>query len=295
MPVLTLDRRHGDETFTLRAVADDVDQDDRADQDDQDDQDDLAQPTVLLLHGFPQNASLWDAALPSLRDADLRCVTVDQRGYSPLPQPTAVEAYRIDQLVGDALVVLDAVTDGEPALVVGHDWGAAVGWALAAYHPERVRGLVAASVPHPGAFGAALRNDAEQQERSQYMRLLRDVERAERVLLDDGGRRLREFFKGSTLSPQEVDRYVGPMLDPQRLRGALAWYAAMDEQFAAVPPVRVPTVYLSAAHDLAVGRRAVEQCAQWVEAPYEHIALPGSHWIPDERPDAVVDAVRSLL
>ncbi|MGN6300700.1 MAG: alpha/beta fold hydrolase [Angustibacter sp.] len=280
MPVLTFDRHHGGGDFTLRAVADEPPD---------------GRPTALLLHGFPQNASLWDAVLPSLRDAGLRCVTVDQRGYSPLPQPTDVAAYRLDQLVGDALAVLDAVTPDEPALVVGHDWGAAVAWALAAYHPQRVRGLVAASVPHPGAFGAALRSDPEQKERSTYMRLLADVDRAERVLLDDDGRRLREFFAGSTLSPQDVDRYVAPMLDPQRLRGALSWYAAMDEQFAAVPPVHVPTVYLSAAHDLAVGRRAVEECAQWVQAPYEHVALPGSHWIPDEQPAAVVDAVRLLL
>ncbi len=60
----------------------------------------------------------------------------------------------------------------------------------------------------------------------------------------------------------------------------------MDDQFAAVPTVRVPTVYLSADHDLAVGRRAVELCADWVDAPYEHVALPGSHWIPDEQPAA---------
>lgn len=280
VPVLTLDRRHGDEDFTLRAVADEPQ---------------AGRPTVLLLHGFPQNASLWDPVIPGLRETGLRCATLDQRGYSPLPQPTAVEAYRLDQLVGDALAVLDAVTPDEPAVVVGHDWGAAVAWALAAYHPQRVRGLVAASVPHPGAFGSALRSDPEQKERSAYMRLLADVDRAERVLLDDDGRRLREFFAGSTLSPQDVERYVAPMHDPQRLRGALSWYAAMDAQFAAVPPVRVPSVYLSADHDLAVGRRAVELCADWVEAPYEHVALPGSHWIPDERPDAVVAAVRFLL
>lgn len=281
MPVLTIDRRHGDHELGLRVAVDD-------------DPPTPDAPTALLLHGFPQNASQWDAVRPGLRAAGLRCVTVDQRGYSPPPQPTSVDGYRLDQLVGDALAVLDAVTDGEPVLVVGHDWGAAVAWALAAYHPERVRGLVAASVPHPGAFGAALRNDPEQQERSAYMRLLRDVDRAERILLDDDARRLRAFFAGSTLTPQDVDRYVAPLLAPGRLRGPLSWYAAMDDQFAAVPPVRVPTVYLSADHDLAVGRRAVEDCAQWVDAPYEHVSLTGSHWIPDERPDAVVDAVRLL-
>ena len=280
MRPISVERRYGDQSFTLRAFVDGAD--------------DAAAPAVLLLHGFPQSAGLWDAVVPALRSTGLTTVTVDQRGYAPPPQPTDVAAYRLDELVGDAVAVLDAVTDA-PALVVGHDWGAAVAWALAAYHPHRVRGLVTASVPHPGAFGAALRTDAEQQERSSYMRLLRDLDRAEPLLLQDDGRRLREFFAGSALSPQDVDRYVAPLLEPHRLRGPLSWYAAMDEQFAAVPPVRVPTVYLSAAHDLAVGARAVEQCAQWVDAPYEHVALAGSHWIPDEHPEAVVAAVRSLL
>ncbi len=253
-------------------------------------------PIALLLHGFPQRASLWDECLADLHDAGLRTVTVDQRGYGPLPQPTDVSAYRLDALVADALAVLDEVApDAGPAVLVGHDWGAVVAWALAATHPDRVRGLVAASVPHPRAFAEALRDDPEQQRRSSYMTLLRDVDHAEQVLLAGGARRLRGFFQGSGLDATTVDGYVTPLLEPGRLRGPLSWYAAMDdEQLAAVPPVRVPTVYLSAEQDLAVAPRAVAHCAQYVEGPYRHVALPGTHWIPDERPDVVVEAVRAL-
>lgn len=53
------------------------------------------------------------------------------------------------ECVADAVAVLDAL-EVRSAHVVGHDWGAAVAWQLAARHPERVRTLTAVSVPHPG-------------------------------------------------------------------------------------------------------------------------------------------------
>ncbi len=257
---------------------------------------DLDAPVVLLLHGFPQHGGLWDGCLPGLQGLGLRTLAPDQRGYSPLPQPMDVAAYTLPALVDDALAVLDAA-GAERAVVVGHDWGAAVGWAVAAASPERVRGLVALSVPHPRAFGDALAHDAEQQERSAYFRLLRQTDVAERVLLDDGARRLREFFRGSSLSASDVDSYVEPLSDAARLAGALAWYRAMTgPEFAAVQRVRVPTVYVSAGHDLGVGRAAARGCADWVDGPYRWVDLAdATHWLVDEHPDVVVDAVRSLL
>ncbi|GAB3593205.1 alpha/beta hydrolase [Angustibacter peucedani] len=253
-------------------------------------------PIAVLLHGFPQHHGIFDGVLPALHDLGLRTLAVDQRGYSATPQPDDVAAYVLPELVADAVAVLDDV--GAPgAVVVGHDWGAAVAWALAAAHPGRVHGLAALSVPHPRAYGHALKHDAQQAELSRYLRLLREEDTAERVLLDDDARRLRGFFRGSALADDEVERYVAPLRDVERLRGALAWYRAMTgPEFAAVGPVDVPTVYVSAEHDLGVGRAAAAGCADWCRGLYRHVDLAGAtHWIVDEHPDVVVDAVRSLL
>jgi pimeloyl-ACP methyl ester carboxylesterase len=280
MAARQLVRRSGDEDFAL-----DVHDDGPPDG-----------PIALLLHGFPQHHGMWDGCLARLHALGLRTLAVDQRGYSASPQPREVTAYRLGDLVDDALAVLDDAGARE-AVVVGHDWGAAVAWGLASAHPDRVRALVALSVPHPRAYGHALQHDPQQQELSRYLRLLREVGTAERVLLDDDGRRLRAFFRDSSLGDDEVDRYVGPLLDVERLRGALAWYRAMTgPELAAVGTVRVPTVYVSAEHDLGVGRAAAEGCSDWCEGPYRHVALDGAtHWIVDEHPDVVLEAVRSLL
>src|SRR4051812_41503534 len=180
---------------------------------------------ALLLHGFPQHSGMWTSVLPRLHELGLRTLTVDQRGYAPLPQPVDDEAYRVDDLVADAVAVLDDA-GADDALVIGHDWGALVGWALAGHHPDRVRGLVALSVPHPRAFGWAIRHDARQQELSRYFGLLRS-EGAEQVLLDHDAAVLRRFFQGGSLSRAAIDGYLEPLRDAERLRGALGWYRAM--------------------------------------------------------------------
>ena len=115
---------------------------------------------VLLLHGFPETSASWAAVTPRLTEAGLRTYAVDQLGYSPGARPAEVEAYALTNL---AQVTADLMTamDVPVADVVGHDWGANVAWALAAWHPDRVRSLTAVSVPHPTAFTAAWRSDPE--------------------------------------------------------------------------------------------------------------------------------------
>lgn len=257
-------------------------------------------PVALLLHGFPQGAACWHAVAPRLAEAGLRVVVPDQRGYSPGARPDDAAGYALPAVVVDAVAVLDDVAGpgaGERALVVGHDWGAIAAWGLAGHHPDRVRALVAVSLPHPRAYGAALRADPDQQARSAYMRLFREVGHAEDVLLADDAARLRAMYDGSGLPADQVDAYVEPFTDRALLTGALGWYRAMTgPEFAAVPDVEVPTTFLWGEQDLAVSRRAAELCGDFVTGPYRFEPLAGaSHWLPDTHADAVVAAALALM
>ena len=249
-------------------------------------------PPVLLLHGFPEGRGCWSRLAPRLADAGLRVVAPDQRGYSPGARPPDVAAYALDRLVADAAEVLDRLgwTD---AHVVGHDWGAAVGWALAATRPERVRTLTAVSVPHPAAFAAALRSRPDQMARSAYVGLFRMEGRAERVLLADDGRRLRAMVAGPWLDDAGVDALVAPLLEPGALTAALAWYRATGTaDLAAVPPVEVPTTYLWGPQDVAVSRAAAVGAASFARGEYRFVELPGvGHWVPEQAPDRLAAEV----
>jgi pimeloyl-ACP methyl ester carboxylesterase len=108
---------------------------------------DRGAPTVILLHGFPESAYSWRHQIPALADAGWRVIAPDQRGYAHSAQPEGVSAYRADHLCDDVIALLDH--DGaDQAVVIGHDWGAIVTWHIAQRHPDRCRGIIAASVPY---------------------------------------------------------------------------------------------------------------------------------------------------
>jgi pimeloyl-ACP methyl ester carboxylesterase len=247
---------------------------------------------VLLLHGFPQHSGEWDEVVPALRSAGLRTYALDQRGYSPGARPAAVEDYRMAECVADAVAVLDAL-DLDGAHVVGHDWGALVAWNLAARHPERVRTLTAVSVPHPVAMAHAMSTDPEQKMRSSYIELFRQDGKAERVLLADDAAALRRMFAG--MGEDRVEAYVRPMLEPGALTAALNWYRAMSRADLA-GPVAVPTTFVWSDGDVAVGETAARACGAQVTGDFRFVALPGvTHWIPDEAPAALAEAVLSRI
>jgi pimeloyl-ACP methyl ester carboxylesterase len=250
-------------------------------------------PRVLLLHGYPEGAHCWDRVAALLAEAGLRCVAPNQRGYSVGARPLAVEAYALGELVADVVGMLDAL--GWPHVhLVGHDWGAAVAWVVAARYPSRVRSLTAVSVPHPAAFGAALRTNADQQQRSAYLRLFREpAPRPEDVLLASDAARLRGMFEGSAMEPAEVDSFVRPLLEPGALTAALNWYRAMDRAaFGDVPAVSVPTTYVWGDRDVAVSRAAAVGAASQVTGDYRFAELPEiSHWVPEQVPDLLATLI----
>jgi pimeloyl-ACP methyl ester carboxylesterase len=246
---------------------------------------------VVLLHGFPQDATAFAAVADQLHPAGLRTLAPDQRGYSPGARPSGRAAYRLRDLTADVLALLDAAGLGS-AHVVGHDWGGVVAWALAAWHPERVRTLSALSVPHPAAMTRAFVT-SDQALRSWYMGLFQLPVLPERLLLAGDGAGLRRMLQAGGVPPELSAHYVRRMQEPGALTAALAWYRALP--FDAGDPVgtvRVPTLHLWSTRDVALGRAATEQTRRFVDAPYRLEVLEGvPHFIPELAPGRVAELV----
>jgi pimeloyl-ACP methyl ester carboxylesterase len=248
---------------------------------------------VLLLHGFPQHAGIWDGVIPFLHAAGLRTLAPDLRGYSPDARPAESAEYGMSHLVGDVTGLLDALGISTVDLV-GHDWGAVVGWQVAARHPERIRSYTAVSIAHPVAYMHALKTSLDQQKRSAYLLLFRLDGKPERVLLGAQAKRLRAVFEGSGLDAGGVARYVDPLVaEPDRLTAALHWYRAMGRRDQdGLPQVTVPVTFVWGDEDVAQGRKGAEDTGNHVTGPYRFVPLEGrSHWLPDEAPKEVADAV----
>ena len=247
---------------------------------------------VLLLHGFPQDHREFELIEPRLHAAGLRTYALDQRGYSPGARPAAVAEYRLSEPTEDAVAVLDAL-ELDTAHVIGHDWGAVVGWMLAARHPERVSTLTAVSVPHPRALRLALRVRPTQRARFAYMALFRSPP-AERLLLAGNGAMLRSMMRPIG---ERARLYADAMREPGRLTGGLNWYRAMSgADRAGTGIVTVPTTYVWSDNDPVVGLTAALRTADWVNADYQLVALKGvGHWVPEEAPGALADAALARI
>ncbi|MQA10705.1 MAG: SDR family oxidoreductase [Pseudonocardiaceae bacterium] len=88
---------------------------------------DPAAPTVVCVHGYPDNASVWDNVVPLLAKR-YHVVTYDVRGAGESDRPRDRAAYRLDVLVEDLNAVLDAVSPDRPVHLLGHDWGSIQCW-----------------------------------------------------------------------------------------------------------------------------------------------------------------------
>jgi pimeloyl-ACP methyl ester carboxylesterase len=249
---------------------------------------------VLLLHGFPQTRHTWRHQVPALAAAGYRAIAPDQRGYSPgaRPDPAGLEAYRIEQLVGDVLALAEAAgcPPGRGFHLVGHDWGGAVAWMTAAQHPDRLLSLTVISRPHPRAFRRAFRADADgQQHRSRHHKGFLEPTTGPKLLEDDA-RRLRRNLVESGVPPAHVEEYLSVLGQPEALESALAWYRAATGDLAAMDagPVTVPTLYVWGDDDASVGGDAARGTAEFVLAPYRFEILSGvGHFATDQEPERV--------
>jgi pimeloyl-ACP methyl ester carboxylesterase len=220
----------------------------------------------------------------------LRTITVDQRGYGSSGRPSGVAPYRIEELGADVLAVADAAGIAKIHLV-GHDWGGAVAWHVAAHHPDRVRTVTVLSTPHPAAYAWSLTRSA-QPLLSWYIAAFQVPLLPEVVLAPA----LEPVLRASGLPADVARRYATRLPGPADLGPPLAWYRAAARRLpwsglGSTPPVLVPTTYVWGSHDPSLGRTAAERTRYHVRGPYRFIEVDEGHWLPELRPAVVADAV----
>ena len=258
---------------------------------------------VMLLHGWPQDGSMWERAAPTLVEAGYRVVAPDLKGFGRSDAPT--EGYDPETL-GDEISQLIRNLHARKAVVVGHDWGGAVALATAFRHPGMVRAVVVASSPFRQldlrrSWHIPLMN----------LPLLPQVafRRAARPLVK-GALRYASAVDGA-FSPDAVDRYAAAVrarpeawLEYYRTlsRRALVDWALRQarKRVAALGspsrpnPLRVPALVVWGSDDRATPAHLAPRVAHDLGA--ELVVIPGAgHFVPDEAPAAFVEAVLAFL
>jgi pimeloyl-ACP methyl ester carboxylesterase len=246
---------------------------------------------VILLHGFPDSGRLWRHQVPALATAGFQVIVPDLRGYGQSGKPEAVEAYSIPLLAGDVLAVL-ADLNLTRAHVVGHDWGAALAWGLAALAPGNVDHLVALSVGHPATF----RRTPRQREKSWYMLLFQFPGIAERWLADNDWANFRDWA-----GHPDTDNVIAELEANGSLTPALNYYRAnlppqswIDPPLQ-LPPVQAPVMGVWSTADGALTETQMTDSAQNVAGPWRYERLNGGHWLQLDAPQQLNSLLLDFL
>jgi len=241
-------------------------------------------PALLLLHGYPQTNVMWHRVAPALA-RHFSLIMPDLPGYGwsgPAPHKWAKE-----DVASDLLALLDAL-GLDRVLLVGHDWGAFVGYRMVLRAPERFDGFLAMNMAHPWIT-----------RRSVLPRLWRFGYQIPVATFGVWVHQRTKFVEkvifgiGSKLDPETVRVFADRFRDPVCARTARDTYRTFVTreipQSAKNPETRRATVPIRALFGL--GDAAVHP--SWV-APetanaddYTLETVDASHFVIDERPDLV--------
>jgi pimeloyl-ACP methyl ester carboxylesterase len=246
---------------------------------------------VLLLHGWPDSADLWRHQIPALTDAGFRAIAPDLRGFGRSDKPEGVDAYAFPVVLNDVLGILDQLGI-DRAHIVGHDFGAALGWAMAMRAPERVDRLVVISVGHPAGPRSV---EARSKAWYQLFNMFEGI--AEQWWQYDDWALFREVFA----SHPEAERAIADLSRPGALTASLNWYRANLAPRPPGPPpempkVAAPTLGIWSTGDAFLNEDRMIASERFVDAEWRYERLDGvSHWIPLDVPDRLNELLLEWL
>lgn len=286
-------------------------------------------PAVLFCHGFPAIWSSWRSQMAAVAAAGFRAIALDMRGYGESDAPSEAQAYMPFHTVGDLIGVLDQLQIAT-AVIVGHDFGANVGWSAAMMRPDRFTAVFGISVPFMPLGGPSFLDQFRAKGVNDFymfsqMRPEADAQWA------DAGTTIPQVYYWTSGQPPAAQRWnpfdpargsLRPTPEPLRVidkayldeaiasfsrtgfHGGLNYYRAMDPYFVlasrpyAGALVRQPSFFLTGASD------GLNQLREPTEGGLRAV-LPGlrgfasldgvGHWPQLESPDSVNEALVSFL
>ena len=246
---------------------------------------------IIFLHGFPEFLFAWRNQIDHFVSYGYRVIIPDQRGYNLSGKPAGIANYSIDLLARDVVGVLDNVA-GSKAFVVGHDWGAAVSWYLAARYSDRIHRTAMLSVPHPRVFIKNLIMNPAQLRKSWYMFLFQlpwlpefIVSRRDWALLV---RALQDTSTPGLFSDSDLEQYKESWARKGALTAMLNSYRAallrpsklvLDREGSRV---KVPALLIWGKNDQFAVEAMARESLQYCDNGHLEFFETATHWVQHE-------------
>jgi NAD(P)-dependent dehydrogenase (short-subunit alcohol dehydrogenase family)/pimeloyl-ACP methyl ester carboxylesterase len=256
-------------------------------------------PTVVLVHGYPDNSSMWGGVAAELV-AKHRVVTYDVRGAGQSDKPPGRASYRLDQLADDLRAVVDAVQPTGRVHLVAHDWGSIQAWH--AVTGDGLRGRIASytslsgpSLDHAGAwFRAQLTRPTPKRLKNALSQFLHSW-----YILAFQVPLIPDLLWRTGLLGKQIQRMEPDAAPPDKSDGrhGLELYRANMFTRLSRPaprPADVPVQVLAPTGDAYVTTPLQTEIARWV--PDLRIRrIVGTHWVTRAKPAVVARAAAELI
>ncbi len=292
-----------------------------------------AGPLVVMVHGFPELWYSYRHQLAALASAGYHAVAVDLRGFGESEVTRPVEDYSLLRHAEDVEALI-ASLGASKAVLVGHDWGANLVWAMALRYPALVKAVIALSIP----FYPLPRDPAEIKRLAQgrfnfveYFQKLGAVEsefqenprRFFRAFLyglsgDAPGGTLEHLYQGKPAGAKLLDGFPLPDVLPAWLTesdldyyvaafqktglwGALGFYRNLERDYEPLQTIyrhalEQPVLFIGGAEEAAVRFGSLEPMRRALPRLEKALILPGcGHWVQQERAAIVNQEMISFL
>jgi len=233
-----------------------------------------------------------------LAEAGFRCWVPDQRGYNLSDKPIGVAAYHIDILARDIISLI--ISSGrEKAIIIGHDWGAAVAWHLATNSPERVEKLGILNVPHPAVMARTLRSSLSQLLKSWYMFAFQIPWLPEWVLGWNNAQGisnlLRRSGKPTTFTEEDLSLYRAACSRPGALTAMINWYrSTIRSRFGntrilspGLPRITMPVLMIWGVQDMALNHEMAKPSIDLCDDGRLVFLEDATHWVQHDEANEV--------
>jgi pimeloyl-ACP methyl ester carboxylesterase len=252
---------------------------------------------VILLHGFPEFWYGWRRQIPFLAEHGFRVWAPDQRGYNLSDKPPRVRDYSLDELAGDVVGLIEAAGCSS-AVLVGHDWGAAVAWWVATAFPERVERLAILNVPHPLVMRRHVRRSFRQRLRSWYILFFQLPWLPEATARWGNWRGVVRAMQSSsrpgTFSDEDWEQYRTAWSQPGAYRAMIHWYRAALRAAPKLPKelrIAPPTLMIWGARDKFLGREMAQPSIDLCEDGRLVFLEEATHWVQHEEAQQVNELI----
>lgn len=273
-------------------------------------------PLLVFLHGFPEFWHSWHHQLAYF-GGRYRVIAPDLPGYNKSSKPSDPTFYQVPNLIAVMAEFVERVSGDQSVVLIAHDWGGAIAWPLAAFHPALFEKLIILNAAHPSTFTREMIHNPEQRRKSAYIHDLVGGQGVHWASANEFENLRKMAFDGrfrNRPDPQEQQKYIDAWGIPGVIDGMLAYYRQMPQlapqdagveesgpvtaiEDMKIPNIRIhcPTLVLWGDRDEAFVPELLTGIEDYVPECTITRFPEASHWLLHECPDEVNQAIDGFI